>query len=160
MDGALGDRLEDGDGRAAAAVAGAAPPILRTRIVDVRRRSDDGLVANLRKGPELIFGSATRLRAKWEAAIRVLADLEARGTSYLDLRIPDRPAAGGLRAETVAPVAPAGTATTAPVAPAAPSAQSAATDPAAAPAPADQAASPSPPADGAPTPRWTRARSV
>jgi cell division protein FtsQ len=155
VDGALrDDRLEDGDGRAAAAVAGAAPPILRNRIVDVRRRSDDGLVANLREGPELIFGSATRLRAKWEAAARVLADLEARGTSYLDLRIPDRPAAGGLPAETVAPVAPAGMATTAPVAPAAPSApQSAATDPAA--APPDQAAAPSPPANGAPPPTPT-----
>ncbi|MET0811192.1 MAG: hypothetical protein ABWY65_08780, partial [Thermoleophilaceae bacterium] len=65
--------------------------------------------------PELIFGDARRARAKWAAAARVLADPEARGASYIDLRIPGRPAAGGLPAETVAPVAPAGhTATTVP----------------------------------------------
>ena len=82
--------------------------MLRARIEDVQRRSDDGYVAELRDGPELIFGAATRLRAKWAAAARVLADLEARGATYVDLRIPSRPAVGGLAATTVAPVAPAG----------------------------------------------------
>jgi hypothetical protein len=38
----------------------------------------------------------------------VLADLEARGATYVDLRIPSRPAVGGLAATTVTPVAPAG----------------------------------------------------
>ena len=66
-------------------------------------------MAELRDGPELIFGPATRLRAKWAAAARVLADLEARGASYVDLRIPSRPAVGGLAATTLTPVAPAGT---------------------------------------------------
>jgi hypothetical protein len=83
--------------------------VLRERIVDVERRSDDGYVAELHDGPELIFGAATRLRAKWAAAARVLADLEARGASYVDLRIPGRPAVGGLAAATLTPVAPAGT---------------------------------------------------
>jgi hypothetical protein len=75
----------------------------------VDHRSDDGYVAELRDGPELLIGSATRLRAKWAAAARVLADLEARGATYIDLRIPSRPAVGGLAATTVTPVAPAGT---------------------------------------------------
>jgi cell division protein FtsQ len=109
VDGALGtDRLQDPGARAAAAAAGAAPDALRSRIDEVDRRSGDGLVVELRDGPELIFGNAGRLRAKWAAAARVLADLEARGATYVDLRIPGRPAAGGLAAETVTPVAPAG----------------------------------------------------
>jgi cell division protein FtsQ len=88
--------------------------VLRARIADVVRRGDDGYVAELRDGPELIFGPAIQLRAKWAAAARVLADLEARGASYVDLRIPDRPAVGGLAATTLTPVAPAGAAVSVP----------------------------------------------
>jgi cell division septal protein FtsQ len=107
--GGLGTKsLEDPTARGAAAVAGAAPALLRSRIDDVEH-TGEGFVANLSDGPELIFGRATQLRAKWAAAARILADLEARGASYLDLRLPGRPAVGGLAAETVAPVAPAGT---------------------------------------------------
>jgi hypothetical protein len=95
-------------------VAGGAPAVLRSRIANVTHRSNDGYVAELRDGPQLIFGPATRLRAKWAAAARVLADLEARGASYVDLRIPDRPAVGGLAATTLTPVAPAPPALTAP----------------------------------------------
>jgi hypothetical protein len=62
----------------------------------------------------VIFGDATRLRAKWAAASRVLADLEASGASYVDVRLPGRPAAGGLPAETIVPVAPAGATSTVP----------------------------------------------
>ena len=40
----------------------------------------------------------------------ILADPEAAGASYIDVRLPGRPAAGGLPAETLAPVAPAGSA--------------------------------------------------
>ena len=42
--------------------------------------------------------------------MRILADPEAAGASYIDVRLPGRPAAGGLPAETLAPVAPAGSA--------------------------------------------------
>jgi cell division protein FtsQ len=109
VEGALGTEfLLDRTARGAAAVAGGAPAVLRARIEDIQRRSDDGYVAELRDGPELIFGAATRLRAKWAAAARVLADLEARGAAYVDLRIPSRPAVGGLAATTLAPLAAAG----------------------------------------------------
>src|SRR5918992_920846 len=84
------------------------------RIAAVGDDEYEGLVAELREGPELIFGDATRLRSKWAAAARVLADLEASGASYVDVRIPGRPAAGGLPAETIVPVAPAGTTSTIP----------------------------------------------
>ena len=66
-------------------------------------------MVELRDGPELIFGDATHVRAKWIAATRVLADPEAAGATYIDVRLPGRPAAGGLPAATLAPVAPAGT---------------------------------------------------
>jgi cell division protein FtsQ len=115
VDGALGtDFLLDRTALGAAAVAGGAPAVLRSRIADVERRADEGYVAELRDGPELIFGPATRLREKWAAAARVLADLEARGASYVDLRIPGRPAVGGLAATTLTPVAPAGASLIAP----------------------------------------------
>jgi hypothetical protein len=69
---------------------------------------DRGLVVEMNEGPELIFGDATRVRDKWDAAARVLADPAAEGAAYVDVRLPDRPAAGGLAADTVTPVAPAG----------------------------------------------------
>jgi cell division protein FtsQ len=104
-----GERLEDPDALTAARLAGAAPAPLRGRLETVRLRKEQGLVVLLRDGPELIFGNATRLRAKWTAAVRVLADKAAAGASYIDVRLPGRPAAGGLPAETVTPVAPADT---------------------------------------------------
>ena len=86
------ERLRDARRSRAAAVAGAAPAALRARIEERRARARaTACVAELRDGPELIFGDATRLRAKWAAAARVLADLEARGASYMDVRIPAGP---------------------------------------------------------------------
>ena len=90
-------------------MAGTAPPALRPRLDPIEMRGQDGIVVQMRDGPELIFGDATRARAKWIAATRVLADPEAEGASYIDVRLPGRPAAGGLPAATLAPVAPAGT---------------------------------------------------
>jgi cell division protein FtsQ len=102
-----GDRLSDPVALHAARVAGAAPAPLRGRLERIDMRSEEGIVIELRDGPELIFGDATRVRAKWIAAVRVLADPEASGASYIDVRLPGRPAAGGLPAETLAPVTPA-----------------------------------------------------
>ncbi len=139
--GAGGDRLTDADALGAARLAGAAPGPLQKRVESISARSDDGLVATLSDGPELIFGDSSRARSKWIAAARVLADPEAEGATYIDLRQPDRPAAGGLPASTVTPVAPAGPAAFgAQAAPAAPAGQTpadpTATPPTAAAAPA------------------------
>jgi cell division protein FtsQ len=117
-----GGRLEDRGALRAVRVAAAAPAALHGRLEELERREEDGLVVRLREGPELIFGDATRVQAKWTAAARVLGDKAAAGASYVDLRLPGRPAAGGLPAETVAPVAPADPAAAAPVAPADPAA--------------------------------------
>jgi cell division protein FtsQ len=115
-----GNHLTDPAALHAARVAGTAPVALRSRLELVETRAQDGIVVQMRDGPELIFGDATRARAKWIAATRVLADPEAEGASYIDVRLPGRPAAGGLPAATVAPVAPAGTDEAAPPATAGP----------------------------------------
>jgi cell division protein FtsQ len=128
VEGAIGvERLRDATALASAAIAGAAPAALSGRIAEVGEDGRLGQVAQLRNGPEVIFGDATRLAAKWAAASRVLADLEASGASYVDVRLPGRPAAGGLPAETIVPVAPAGDTSTVPPADAA--AASTTTDP-------------------------------
>jgi cell division protein FtsQ len=57
-----------------------------------------GLTAPLSNGPVLYFGGPERLRAKWTAVARVLADKSSAGATYLDVRLPERPAAGGLEA--------------------------------------------------------------
>lgn len=104
-----GDRLSDPAALHAARVAGGAPMALRGRLERVDVRAEQGIVVEMRDGPELIFGDARHVRAKWIAAVRVLADPKAAGASYIDVRLPGRPAAGGLPAATLAPVAPAGT---------------------------------------------------
>ena len=149
-----GDRLSDPAALRAARVAGRAPAPLRGRLERIDVRADEGIVVELREGPELIFGDANHVRAKWIAAVRILADPEATGASYIDVRLPGRPAAGGLPAETVAPVAPAGSAALgAPTetAPAAPSVDPA-TEQLAPPAPATAAPPATDAAPAAPTP--------
>ncbi|MCW2983306.1 MAG: FtsQ-type protein, partial [Conexibacter sp.] len=72
------------------------PPALRDRVLRASSTRQGGLTLVLSSGPDLRFGGADRLAAKWAAAAAVLADSESRGATYLDLRYPERPAAGGL----------------------------------------------------------------
>lgn len=90
-----GRTLAEPKARAMVALLGAAPGPLRARVQEVSV-GDAGLVARLSDGPELVFGQPTGLRLKWLAATRVLGDYASRGASYLDVRVPERPAAGGL----------------------------------------------------------------
>jgi len=101
-------QLEPGPVLDAARVAGGAPPAITARLEKIERERGRGVVVHVKDGPELVFGDAGRIAAKWAAAVRVLADKDAAGAEYIDVRIPERPAAGGLPVETVAPVAPAG----------------------------------------------------
>ena len=87
-------RLRAGGVLRAVWVAAAAPPPLRARLSEVLVTRERGLVARLRRGPEIAFGDAGRLPAKWIAAARVLAEPAARGARYVDVRLPERPAAG------------------------------------------------------------------
>jgi hypothetical protein len=97
-------QLGPGAARDAARVAGAAPAVIARRVDTLSREGGArGVVAQLEDGTELLFGAPERLVAKWAAAIRVLADEEAGGAAYLDVRIPERPVAGGL---AIAPTYP------------------------------------------------------
>ena len=88
-----------GHGRALRLVscAAAATSDLAPRIDRIRELPGKGLVAFVRNGPQIIFGGSTLLSEKWIAAAAVLADPSSRGASYVDVRLPDRPVAGGLQ---------------------------------------------------------------
>ena len=90
-----GDTVSSPRALAALRVLGAAPGPLHGR-VDELRYGPQGLTLTMIRGPELRFGSTARPNAKWHSAARVLADASAKGATYIDLRTPERPAAGGL----------------------------------------------------------------
>jgi len=87
-----GERLSDPRLVRTLSVLAAAPGVLRSRLARAFT-GPRGLTVALRSGPELYFGDVTRLGAKWAAAARVLADRGASGAVYVDLRLPERPAA-------------------------------------------------------------------
>jgi cell division protein FtsQ len=74
----------------------AAPKPLRRRAAKALLDPDIGLMLEMRKGPDVYFGTAEHLHDKWRAAARVLADPTAEGATYVDVRVPERAAAGGL----------------------------------------------------------------
>ena len=90
-----GERVTDRRTLGALDVAGGAPPELRPRIARLWS-GERGLTLDLRNGPDLVFGSGSDAARKWLAALRVLADPSSQGATYLDLRVPERVAAGGL----------------------------------------------------------------
>jgi cell division protein FtsQ len=90
-----GARATDAAVRRALTVLGAAPPQLRARVRRVYL-GPNGLTLPLRDGPTLYLGGSERLRAKWVAATVVLADPTSAGATYVDVRVPERPVAGGL----------------------------------------------------------------
>ena len=96
-----GDTLSDKRTLRVVTLLAAAPPELRAKVSRVYA-GPRGLTAPLDAGPVLYFGGADRLRAKWTAAAQVLADRASAGATYIDLRLPERPAAGGLEDPTPA----------------------------------------------------------
>jgi cell division protein FtsQ len=110
--------LPQGAARASATVAGAAPPEIARRLESIGREGGTrGVVAQVEDGPEIVFGPPAGAAQKWAAAVRVLADEDSAGATYVDVRLPERPVAGGLSVETVAPVGPVGGTATEPVIP-------------------------------------------
>jgi cell division protein FtsQ len=95
-----GATVADGTARHAIAALAAAPEALRARVTRASTTPDGGLTLQLRDGPDLRFGGADRLAAKWAAAAAVLSSGQSAGATYLDLRYPERPAAGGLEDPT------------------------------------------------------------
>jgi cell division protein FtsQ len=108
-------RLTDDRAKPLLRVAAAAPAALLHRTTSIERRAGEGIVVILQNGPRVIFGDDTALPAKWMAAAGVLAATGAQGAAYVDVRLPDRPVAGGLKPQT-----PVGGVATAPAAPSTP----------------------------------------
>ena len=89
-----GGRL-DGDPLDQALVLGAAPGPLRPLIEKVDSNDDYGIVVTLRGGIPVRFGNEAEATEKWAAAAAVLADPKLDGLTYVDVRVPERAAAGG-----------------------------------------------------------------
>lgn len=92
-----------GEGLEMALVAGAAPEALQPLIRQVAWEGTDGVQVVLRGGIPLRFGGSERAADKWAAAAAILADPEITSLTYIDLRVPDRPAVGGAAAPPEAP---------------------------------------------------------
>jgi cell division protein FtsQ len=78
-----------------AIVAGAAPEPLRPLIHAIEHTAEHGVVVTLRGGIPVYFGTSAEASQKWAAAAAVLADPKLDSLTYLDVRVPRRPAAGG-----------------------------------------------------------------
>jgi cell division septal protein FtsQ len=75
-------------------VLGAAPPSLVAFVANVSD-GPKGITASLRDGMLVYFGDASRAHAKWLAFARVLVAEGSATATYIDVRLPERPAVGG-----------------------------------------------------------------
>ena len=89
-----GPRLSEHDALESLDAAASAPRPLLSRITQISVVRTHGIVAQLRDGPMVYLGAASRLRRKWSAAVAVLYDPGSEGASYIDVTDPTRPAAG------------------------------------------------------------------
>ncbi|MGC2373466.1 MAG: hypothetical protein WA484_06305, partial [Solirubrobacteraceae bacterium] len=88
-----GARVRDPAALAAVAVLAAAPARFAAFVVRVYD-GPEGLTVAMRNGLLVYFGNATRPHAKWLSLARVLVSPSAVGAVYVDVRLPERPAAG------------------------------------------------------------------
>ncbi|HUB74095.1 MAG TPA: FtsQ-type POTRA domain-containing protein [Solirubrobacteraceae bacterium] len=88
-----GEHVRDAKLVAALTVLGAAPQALRNS-TERAFSGSKGLTLVMHGGLRAYFGDATRTHAKWAALARVLADPGSAGATYVDVRVPERPAAG------------------------------------------------------------------
>jgi cell division protein FtsQ len=88
-----GKRVRGAGQLAELSVLGAAPtPLLRH--VERVFNGAEGLTVAMRNGLLVYFGDDSRAHAKWLSLARVLADSGSAGASYVDVRLPNHPAAG------------------------------------------------------------------
>jgi cell division protein FtsQ len=90
---APGVRLSEPAALAAVTVLGAAPAPL-ARFVTRVYEGNEGLTVAMRNGLLVYFGNDTRPHAKWLSLARVLVSPSSAGALYIDVRLPERPAAG------------------------------------------------------------------
>jgi cell division protein FtsQ len=90
-----GQRVQGPNLLAALTVLGAAPePLAKLATRVFTSSGGQGLTVAMRSGLLVYFGDASRPHAKWLSLARVLADPSSAGASYIDVRLPERPAAG------------------------------------------------------------------
>jgi cell division protein FtsQ len=78
-----------------AVVVGAAPAPLRPLIEGVSIEGERGVEVTMRGGVPIRFGTPELAEEKWAAASAVLADPKTETLTYVDVRVPERPALGG-----------------------------------------------------------------
>jgi cell division protein FtsQ len=105
-------RVTDSLTRAELAVLAAAPRPLLHDVYSISK-SSEGLTVRLRQGPLIYFGDATLPHAKWDSAAVVLASVTSRGAQYVDVSLPERPAAAVGDSQTSSETAGAGASTSA-----------------------------------------------
>lgn len=88
-----GQRVKSPSLLAGLTVLGAAPASL-ARLATRVYMGPKGLTVTMRNGLRVYFGGADTPHAKWLSLARVLADPSSAGASYVDVRLPERPAAG------------------------------------------------------------------
>lgn len=111
---APGTHLREAAAANAAVALGAAPRRL-LRYVERSYEGGEGLTLKMRNGLLVYFGDAGRPRAKWLSLARVLASPDAAGATYVDVRLPARPAAGFSQPSSTGAAATASTLTPAQV---------------------------------------------
>lgn len=99
-----------GDALEIARVMGPAPPALLELVEEIAIGGEEGVEVTLRGGVPVWFGGADHAAAKWDATAAILADPEIDHLTYVDVRVPERPAVGGaapaVSESTTAPSAP------------------------------------------------------
>ena len=91
-----------GDALEIASVMGAAPEELRELVEEVSIGGQEGVQVTLRGAIPLYFGGSDRADQKWAAAAAVLADPKIDMLTYVDVRVPERPAVGGAAPQVTA----------------------------------------------------------
>jgi cell division septal protein FtsQ len=89
-----GDQITAAGTLASLQVLQAAPYQWLAHIQTVTTSAAHGVIVHLRKGPEVYFGPANQLAAKWTALDAVLRNSGSAGAQYIDVSDPQRPAAG------------------------------------------------------------------
>lgn len=90
---AVGRKIGDAKLRSYLAILGATPtPLLAvvSKVFDGKQ----GITVQMRNGLLIYFGDATRPHAKWDSMVTVLSMPGSAGASYVDVRLPERPAVG------------------------------------------------------------------
>jgi cell division protein FtsQ len=90
---AAGGHVTDGPLLQELSVLGAAPGPL-AKLIERAYIGPEGLTVALKGGVLAYFGNGELPHAKWISLVRVLADPSSAGAIYVDVRLPERPAAG------------------------------------------------------------------